>query len=172
MEKRYLRKDGSTVWVNLSASLVRAPSGEPDYFISVIEDISERVRAEEASVRSRESYRTFVEQSTEGIWRFELEQPLPVNTPEDEQIEHIYRYGYLAECNDAMARMYGFPRADEILMARIGDLLPRSAPENVAYLRAFVQSGYRLTDAESYELDRWGNAKYFLNNLTGFVENG
>ena len=172
MEKRYLRKDGSTIWVNLSVSLVRGPSGEPDYFISVIEDISDRVRAEEASERSGESYRTFVEQSTEGIWRFELEQPLPVNTQEDEQIEHFYRYGYLAECNDAMARMYGFSRADELPGARIGDLLTRSAPENIAYLRAFVRSGYRLTDAESYEISRWGNARYFLNNLTGFVENG
>jgi PAS domain S-box-containing protein len=172
MEKRCLRKDGSTVWIDLTVSLVRAPSGEPDYFIAVIEDISERVRVEEALVRSKESYRTFVEQSMEGIWRFGLEQPLPVDTPEDEQIEHFYRYGYLAECNDAMARMYGFSRANELPGVRIGDLLPRSAPENVAYLRAFVRSGYRLTEAESYEIDRWGNPRYFLNNLTGFVEDG
>jgi len=171
-EKRYLRKDGSIVWINLAVSLVRNSSGEPDYFVSVIEDISERVRAEEALVRSKESYRTFVEQSMEGIWRFGVEQPLPVDIPEDEQIEHFYRYGYLAECNDAMARMYGFSRADELLRSRISDLLPRSAPENVAYLRAFVRSGYRLTGAESCEIDRWGNARYFLNNLTGFVENG
>ncbi len=172
MEKRYLRRDGSTVWIDLSVSLVRGTSGEPDYFISVIEDISERVRAEEALMWSKESYRTFVEQSMEGIWRFGLEQPLPVETPEDEQIEHFYRYGYLAECNDAMARMYGFSRADELLGSRISHLFPRSVPENVAYLRAFVRTGYQLTGAESCEIDRWGNVRYFLNNLTGFVENG
>ncbi len=172
MEKRYLRKDGSTVWIDLSVSLVRGPSGEPNYFISIIEDISERVRAEEALVKSEERYRTFVEQSLEGIWRFELEQPLPVNTPDDEQIEHLYRYGYLAECNDAMARMHGFSRASELLRARIGDLLPRSLSENVEYLLAFIRSGYRLISTESHEIDRWGNARYFLSNLTGFVDNG
>jgi PAS domain S-box-containing protein len=46
-EKRYLRKDGSAVWVNLTVSLVRDTSGEPGYFISVVEDISERKKAEE-----------------------------------------------------------------------------------------------------------------------------
>ena len=38
--KRNLRKDGSVVWINLTVSLVRHPSGEPKYFISVVEDIS------------------------------------------------------------------------------------------------------------------------------------
>ena len=45
-EKRYVKKDYSQVWVSLSTSLVRNASGEPGYFISVIEDISERKRAE------------------------------------------------------------------------------------------------------------------------------
>src|SRR5215216_1692157 len=47
-EKRYFRKDGSIVWIYLTVSLVRSPLGEPRYFISVTEDITERKRAEEA----------------------------------------------------------------------------------------------------------------------------
>jgi len=46
MEKRYLRKDGSAVWINLTVSLVRDCAGAPKYFISVSEDISERKQAE------------------------------------------------------------------------------------------------------------------------------
>jgi diguanylate cyclase (GGDEF)-like protein/PAS domain S-box-containing protein len=46
MEKRYLRKDGSAVWINLTVSLVRDQAGAPKYFISVSEDISERKRVE------------------------------------------------------------------------------------------------------------------------------
>jgi len=68
--------------------------------------------------------------------------------------------------------MYGFERAEEIVGARLADFLPRSVPENVGYLRAFVHSGYRLNDAESAEVDREGNPKRFLNNLTGVVEEG
>jgi signal transduction histidine kinase len=48
MEKRYLRMDGEIVWVNLTVSLLRQESGEPDYFISVVEDISERKQSEQA----------------------------------------------------------------------------------------------------------------------------
>ncbi len=46
MEKRYFRKDGPLVWAILTVSLVRDNMGRPQYFISIIEDISERKRAE------------------------------------------------------------------------------------------------------------------------------
>lgn len=42
LEKRYIRLDKSLVWINLTVSLVKNPNGEPEYFISVIEDISDR----------------------------------------------------------------------------------------------------------------------------------
>lgn len=43
IERRYVRKNGSRVWVNLAVSLVRKGlSGEPNYFICVAEDITER----------------------------------------------------------------------------------------------------------------------------------
>ena len=55
MEKRYIRKDGSLVWINLTGSLVRSLTGEPDYFIAVVEDISQRKQAElELSNRAKQ----------------------------------------------------------------------------------------------------------------------
>ena len=42
MEKRYLRLDGSVIWVMLSVSLVRDGAGEPLHFVSQIEDVTER----------------------------------------------------------------------------------------------------------------------------------
>ena len=47
MEKRYFRKDGTIVWVNLTVSMVGEAQGHPAYFISVIEDISARKAMEE-----------------------------------------------------------------------------------------------------------------------------
>jgi signal transduction histidine kinase len=47
LEKRYLTRSGEVIWCNLTVSLVRKPDGMPDYFISVIEDISRRRRAEQ-----------------------------------------------------------------------------------------------------------------------------
>ncbi|MBD2516523.1 PAS domain S-box protein [Nostoc sp. FACHB-973] len=46
-EKRYFRKDTSIVWVNLTVALMRESSTEPKYFISAIEDISDRKHSQE-----------------------------------------------------------------------------------------------------------------------------
>lgn len=52
MEKRYIRKDGELVWIELTVSLVRDDVGAPKYFISVVQDISERKRAQDDLFRS------------------------------------------------------------------------------------------------------------------------
>lgn len=44
IEKRYVRRDGDQVWAKLTVSLVRDKRGNPDYFISVVEDIDEKKR--------------------------------------------------------------------------------------------------------------------------------
>ncbi|TFW01172.1 diguanylate cyclase [Oxalobacteraceae bacterium OM1] len=46
-EKRYVRKDGTDVWVNVTISLARDGAGVPQYFIGMVEDISERKQAEQ-----------------------------------------------------------------------------------------------------------------------------
>ena len=47
MEKRYIRKNSSVVWCNLTVGCVRLSDGSIDYFVSAVEDISTRKRAEE-----------------------------------------------------------------------------------------------------------------------------
>ena len=62
MEKRYIRKDGEIVWVRLSVRLVKDAQGAPGYFLSMMEDITERRRAEEALRESEAKYRLLVNQ--------------------------------------------------------------------------------------------------------------
>ncbi len=47
LEKRYIRRNGELVWINLTAALVRDHAGRPQWFIAVIEDIGSRKQAEE-----------------------------------------------------------------------------------------------------------------------------
>jgi PAS domain S-box-containing protein len=153
-------------------SPLRDASGEVIGGVAVIRDITARYETQEALRESEERYRAFIANSSEGIWRFELERPVLIDLNEDEQIELFYQHGYLAECNDAMAQMYGYDRAAEITGARLSDLLVRDDPNNIEYLHGFIASGYRLTDAESVEVDREGRQRFFSNNLVGVIENG
>ncbi|MGI8475980.1 MAG: PAS domain S-box protein [Thermomicrobiales bacterium] len=52
MEKRYLRKDGATVWIELTVSVVDDEGGDPLYTIAHVQDIRER-KANEAEMRHR-----------------------------------------------------------------------------------------------------------------------
>lgn len=62
MEKRYIRKDRAVVWANLTVALLREPAtGEPLYFISAVEDIDSRKRAEEAHRETENRFHALVE---------------------------------------------------------------------------------------------------------------
>ena len=136
------------------------------------QEITERKQIELALRDSEERYRSFVAQSTEGIWRSEVDYPFSINLPEDQQVDQLLRHGYLAECNDAYAQMYGYDKANDIIGSRTADFLSADNAEHMAFLRAFIQGGYRTFDAESIETDRHGNVRYFSNSLIGIIEDG
>ena len=96
MEKRYVRKDRSMVWINLTVSLVREPSGAPLYFISVVEDISGRKATNAALRLAEEKFRSIFENAIEGIFQ---------STPE----------GRYLTVNPAFARILGYDSPEELI---------------------------------------------------------
>jgi PAS domain S-box-containing protein len=57
-EKRYLHKEGDAVWVRLCVSMVRHQDNRPQYFVAVVEDVTDRMEAERAL---RDSERRLIE---------------------------------------------------------------------------------------------------------------
>ncbi|MET0621959.1 MAG: PAS domain S-box protein [Pyrinomonadaceae bacterium] len=172
MERRCLTRDGRQVWLDLTALLVRDERDAPLYGIVMAEDVTERRRAEEALRASEERYRSFIVNSSEGIWRFESGRPIETSLPADVQLEMLYDHGYLAECNDAMARMYGYERADDLLGVGFEALRSGLGPDTRANARAFIENGYRRLDAESVGFDVSGRRRFFTSNIIGVVVNG
>ncbi len=118
MEKRYLRKDGSAVWANLTVSLVRGDAHEPRYFISVVEDISDRKAAQQAVMLQAD----LLDQAQEPIFAWELG-------------------GGIVYWNRAAEALYGYSR-EEAMGRRSHDLLQTKQPLPVNEFEARVaQSG-------------------------------
>ena len=163
------RKDGSLVDVSILGYPITLGNDQIGVY-GIYNDITERKETEKALRNSEERYKAFVQQSSEGIMRFEFLEPIPIKLPKDAQVKHVFKYGFLAECNDNLARMFGYNAAEDVAGMRLSEFFPESDPNNISYIRKFVESGYRLTDVESQSVDKEGNKKYFLNNLVGTVE--
>lgn len=176
-EYRMKHKNGSWRWLHTDGSIFsRDKVGNVECVLNVSVDITKRKTKELASAQklseSEVRYKAFLSQSSEGIWRFELEKPIAVATSVTKQIQHFYTYAYLAECNDVLARMYGFKHAKQIIGARLSDMLPQDDNNNITYLTNFIRSGYRMTNAISHEVNKNGEEVIFQNNLVGIIENG
>ncbi len=150
--------------------------------ITVQQEVQERTRelhaardtlhADNERLReAEERYSTFVEQSNEAIWRFELSEPIPVDLPDEKQAELYYERASLAEANDIFAEMYGYERSKEMIGMPLSQLMPRE-PATFEHLRRYVRSGYCMANAESHEVARDGTRRIFLNNITGIIEDG
>lgn len=100
-EKRYIRKDGSVVWVQPTVSVVRDDKGEPQFLIGTVEDITERKEAEDALRESEKRFRQLFDQSVDTL------------LVHDET-------GRIVDCNAEACRSLGYSR-EEMLSLSVSD---------------------------------------------------
>ena len=172
IEYRMRHQDGREVWVRDEAAIYRDPATGKRLTRGLLIDITDQKHAEDALRESEERYRAFVSQTSEGIYRTEHDTPVPADLPVEKQIEMALATGYIAECNDAMARMYGMSGASDMEGKRLSELLIADDPVTKEFMTTFIQAGYRITDWESHERDAQGRVKVFRNTMVGIVENG
>jgi len=113
-----------------------------------------------------------MKESLAEIWCYEVEEPIPVDLPVDEQLDRLYKYAYVKEANDAFARMAGLERGEELIGLRFSDAVPRSNPENIAAMKEVIENGYNAKDILTREYYERIGERFALNNHAGVIEDG
>ncbi len=93
LEERYVRKDGSLVWVNVNMTVIRTADGQARRTMAIIEDISERKRAEDDLRAANERWARLLSANAVGVVLADTQ-------------------GGLFEVNDYYLDLLGFTRAD------------------------------------------------------------
>ncbi|MFP4282102.1 MAG: PAS domain-containing protein [Opitutales bacterium] len=72
LQKRYRHASGQTIWAQLNVSLVRDGAGQPLYFVSQIEDITETRRLQDELAAAKERLQLAVRAGGVGIWEWHI----------------------------------------------------------------------------------------------------
>jgi diguanylate cyclase (GGDEF)-like protein/PAS domain S-box-containing protein len=136
-------------------------------FMSIALEMEERRRAEEALRRNEERYRGFISLSAEGIWRIDIDPPVPIGLPVMDQVRRIACEGRYAECNAAYAEMHGLSGPGDIIGKTTDDLVPEDIYSPL--IEHTVRSGYTVHELEIVRSSE-GRQRWFSLNVLGMVE--
>jgi PAS domain S-box-containing protein len=132
--------------------------------------ILQRKIAEETLKTSEEKYRNFINNSMEGISLLQFTEPIDITLPIEEQIDKIYEYGYIAEANQSLAKMYGLSSTSDIVGQTLINIHGGSnIPENRKAFRDFIENGYKVINVETIEKKVDGSEIIILNNSVGIL---
>ena len=134
VQKRYRRKSGTFAWTNTSVSLIPATGGTPTLLVRVVEDITERKRAEEALAEAQTNLERVTRATAMGELAasiaHEVNQPLAAAVANGHACARwlAAKPPNLPEANDAVQRIVRDANRASEIVSRIRTFLKRGAP--------------------------------------------
>jgi len=118
LEKRYVKKNGEVIWANVTASLIHDQQGKPLYAMGMIEDITERKRAEEELQALTQRLALATRSASMAVWEWNLVNDLGI-------------------WDDMMFQIFGIPKKTQVTRE---DWAPLILPEDLGKTKAFLGS--------------------------------
>ncbi len=147
--KRYVHKDGAIVWAEISTAARQDEDGRTRYFMTAVQDITERKQTEEALRESEKRFRTVLENLPGGLFLHDFD-------------------GHLLWVNELAAKNTGYSQ-DELLNMTVADIDPRSVTrDDRAHLWRELDEGKTIT-LRSTHIRKDGSpypVEVYLSNIT------
>ncbi len=124
MEKRYIRKDGSLIWVHLTVSLLRDAQGCPQQFISIVQDIQSRKEAQSQLLQLADDLERRVEERTREL--ADSQDRLRALTTDLNLAEHRIRKQLATDLHDYLAQLLVLSRI-KLGQAKLEEVTPAAA---------------------------------------------
>jgi diguanylate cyclase (GGDEF)-like protein/PAS domain S-box-containing protein len=147
MEKRYIRKDGDLIWIDLTVALVKKPDGTPDYFISIVENIQARKQA----LIELSKFKAIIDFSDDAIISKTLD-------------------GVITSWNKGAEKMYGYVAAEAIGNS-INLLIPHELQEEESKILEKISKGERLEHFETTRIRKSGQQFYISATISPILDN-
>ena len=132
LKKRYLHKQGKTVWVHLKISLVKDGLGKPSHYITQIEDITQRKRADEAQA----FLASLVESSQDAIVGMNPE-------------------GIVMSWNRGATELYGYG-SEEMIGKSMSTVVPADRPGQFSQLLEKIRKAETISTYETHRVRKDG----------------
>ncbi|MCK9279882.1 MAG: PAS domain S-box protein [Melioribacteraceae bacterium] len=121
--------------------------------------------------KSNRKLHIFLEQTSEGVSYMSINPPIDLSLSIYDQAKHYIKHGRITEANQALAEMYGFKSANELIGKSLDDFWVGNQEEMIQSMLDWPSSNYRLDNKITIEHDAKGDIHYFSNNSIGVFEN-
>ncbi|MCB9111481.1 MAG: PAS domain S-box protein [Anaerolineales bacterium] len=149
-EKRYIRPDQSVVWAHLTIVALWGIGEKPKFHLTMVEDITEQKYAEQALRKNEQRLQAFFNQSLDGFFFCDFEEPIEWVHAEDKEkiLDYIVANKRFTEVNDAMLNQYGISR-ENFLNLTTKDIFAHDPNQGRNLRRELFDNGY--LHLETYE---------------------
>ncbi|MCE1166162.1 MAG: ATP-binding protein [Bacteroidetes bacterium] len=171
LKLRYRSNSSNGLYLWHEVRMNRVKHGKEVYTVAVMTEIDKQKSYEDLLIQNERKYKSFIEQTSEGISYLEFAIPVDTREPADKKIENIYKYGFVSECNLAFAKMYGFENVTDVIGKKLIEF--HGNDHNPLNIKAFIdlfESGYNIRNIITEELTADGKKTIFLNNSIGIIK--
>lgn len=159
---------GKEHWFRTDKVAIRDDEHGINGVLMTLDDITVLKSQEVATRQSEARYRAFVENSQDGIWRFDLEPTIPIDLPKKDMIQAILERAVLGDCNHIFANVYDTDNPKDLLGLTLQETGSRTYAMDV---QAFVENDFKLSTQEIVWKKRSGQSLCLQTSANGTIEN-